>query len=274
MHSWSWKSVLQKTKGWKVLQLTRKSISDFARILLQKTTSTNWSSFWSPCCVPSMFETLLWKEPSLLHAKLIVVPPISKPSRLISLSSRSCLCLGRDLKEWNEWIIIGLLDPQKKKILDVKWGSHWPFCSFLQLCSKKFNMNLGLRCFTRNGVAIPHCTHKTPLKESAQPNCKKIKLQIQGSLRHEFWSQNAAFQLLQSPGAIEILHWDCSSEPLSNPRCCFRFLFWNFRSEKLEPNNVRCDSKGHCGWGWKKGLGNEIENPVLWGFFQHHKHPH
>ena len=86
-------------KSWKLFyrkKLTRKSfISDFARILLQKTTSTNGSSFcWSTCGVPSIFETLLWKEPSLLHAKLIVVPPvISKPSRLISLSNRSCLCV-------------------------------------------------------------------------------------------------------------------------------------------------------------------------------------
>lgn len=86
-------------KSWKLFyrkKLTRKSsISDFARILLQKTTSTSGSSFcWSTCGVPSIFETLLWKEPSLLHAKLIVVPPvISKPSRLISLSNRSCLCV-------------------------------------------------------------------------------------------------------------------------------------------------------------------------------------
>ena len=39
----------------------------------------------------------------------------------------------------------------------------------------------------------------------------------QASLRHGFWSRNAAFQLLQSPCAIEILRWDCSSEPSSNP---------------------------------------------------------
>lgn len=89
------KSVLEAENLFYRKQLTRKSsMSDFARILLQKTTSTNGSSFClSTCGVPSIFETLLWKEPSLLHAKLIVVPPaISKPSRLISLSNRSCLC--------------------------------------------------------------------------------------------------------------------------------------------------------------------------------------
>ena len=59
---------------------------------------------------------------------------------------------------------------------------------------------------------------------------------IQGSLRHEFWSQNAAFQWLQSPGANEILHWDCSSEPSSNPRFVWlkRLVSGGtFRSEKL-----------------------------------------